>query len=298
MPATAATTAGINAVRWPPSHGHRACRRRRAPCPVKPTTPFVPNPPPSRRGADPAAPAPVHAIAQSVAPAGGLEDQLAPLAAAMDVALEQAQCAALGQFARLLLRWDRVHNLTAITEEGQVLTHHLLDSLSIAAAMRELAGRRSHAADAQERPVRVLDVGAGAGLPGIPLAVALPQLRFTLNDAVSKKCAFMTQARLELGLSNVEVVHCRAEQMHAARFDLIVSRALASVGAFTTLTRHLLAPGGRWLAMKGAEPLQELRELPPHVKALRTVKLRVPRLDEARHLVVLAPDGQEPTGHP
>jgi 16S rRNA (guanine527-N7)-methyltransferase len=233
-----------------------------------------------------------------MAPPGALANELAPLAAAMDVVLDQAQCAALEQFARLLLRWNRVHNLTAITEESQVLTHHLLDSLSIAAPIRELSQRQPPAAEPPQRPVRVLDVGAGAGLPGIVLAVALPQLRFTLNDAVSKKCAFMTQARLELALPNVEVVHCRVEQLHVEPFDLIVSRALATLGAFTTLTRHLLAPGGRWLAMKGAEPLLELRELPTRVKALQTVKLRVPRLDEARHLVALARDESEPTGNP
>jgi 16S rRNA (guanine527-N7)-methyltransferase len=247
----------------------------------------VSNTPPSRRGAGHAAPAP----AAAAAPAGALAGQLAPLAAEMDVALDHAQCAALEQFARLLLRWNRVHNLTAITADSQVLTHHLLDSLSIVAPLRELSRQPPPALAAQPQPVRVLDVGAGAGLPGIALAIALPQLRFTLNDAVSKKCAFMTQARLELGLTNVEVIHGRAEQLRAGPFDLIVSRALATLAVFTTLTRHLLAPGGRWLAMKGAEPLQELRELPPHVKTLQTVKLRVPRLDEARHLVVLAPDG-------
>jgi 16S rRNA (guanine527-N7)-methyltransferase len=134
---------------------------------------------------------------------------------------------------------------------------------------------------------RVLDLSAGSGLPGIPLAVALPQLRFTLIDAVSKKCAFMTQARLELGLANVEVVHRRVETLHGMQFDIIISRALGSLATFTTLTRHLLAPGGHWIAMKGVEPEQELQALPPGVCALRAVTLRVPMLDEARNLVVL-----------
>jgi 16S rRNA (guanine527-N7)-methyltransferase len=204
---------------------------------------------------------------------------LGALAREMDVELGPAQCAQLEQFTRLLMRWNRVHNLTAITREADILTHHLLDCLSVAGELRGEAATVPHP--------HVLDVGAGAGLPGIPLALALPHMRFTLIDAVSKKCAFMTQARLELGLANVEVVHRRVEQLHGARFEIIVSRALATLASFTTLSRHLLAPGGRWLAMKGAEPVQELRELPPNVKALRTVTLRVPRLDEARHLVVM-----------
>jgi 16S rRNA (guanine527-N7)-methyltransferase len=206
-------------------------------------------------------------------------EPLGTLAREIGVELDAAQCARLEQFVRLLVRWNRVHNLTAITSEADMLTHHLLDSLSAAGEMRMLAGSRP---DPQ-----VLDVGAGAGLPGIPLAVAMPQFRFTLNDAVSKKCAFMTQAKLELGLANVQIVHRRVEQLHGTRFDIIVSRALASLAGFTGLTRHLLAPGGHWIAMKGAEPLQELQALPPHVEVLRTVTLRVPRLDEARHLVVM-----------
>jgi 16S rRNA (guanine527-N7)-methyltransferase len=211
-----------------------------------------------------------------------LSGTLQVLAREMGVELGADACARLEQFARLLLRWNRVHNLTAITREDEVLTHHLLDSLSVVTEVR--AAAEASAAAAQPH---VLDVGAGAGLPGIPLAVALPHLRFTLVDAVSKKCAFMTQARLELGLANVEVMHRRVEQLHGARYEIIVSRALASLAGFTTLTRHLLAPGGRWLAMKGAEPVQELRELGPHVNVLRTATLRVPRLDEARHLVVM-----------
>lgn len=220
--------------------------------------------------------------------------ELAALAPEMGIALDAAQCAALDHFARLLLRWNRIHNLTAITRSEDVLTHHLLDSLAIVpellSLLREQEGAPGHAPHGAPR---ILDVGAGAGLPGIPLAVALPRMRFTLVDAVAKKCAFMTQARLELGLQNVEVLHRRAEQLHGQRFELIVSRALATLAAFTSLTRHILAPGGHWLAMKGADPQQEIADLPPGVRALRTVKLRVPRLDEERHLVVLAAAPEE-----
>jgi 16S rRNA (guanine527-N7)-methyltransferase len=231
-----------------------------------------------------------------------LAPQLAALAPEMGVTLDASQCEKLEQFARLMLSWNRVHNLTAITAPDGVLTHHLLDSLSIATALQQTAQQIDDAHAAQEppkrAPVRVLDVGAGAGLPGIPLAVALPALQFTLIDAVAKKTAFMTQAKLELALTNVHVQHCRAEQMHGGAYDIVVSRALGTLADFTTLTRHLLAPGGRWLAMKGADPLQEVSDLPPGVHALQTVKLRVPRLDEERHLVVLAAAGTGESGSP
>jgi len=131
---------------------------------------------------------------------------------------------------------------------------------------------------------RVLDVGSGGGLPGIVLAVALPQARFTLVDAVQKKCAFLTQARLVLRLPNVEVVHARVEAMRGPLFDVIVSRALATLAQFVGWTRHLLAPGGCWLAMKGRSPADELAALPPDVRA-SVVPLSVPGLDEERHLI-------------
>ncbi len=195
--------------------------------------------------------------------------------------LSAAQCEQLQHFARLLLRWNRVHNLTAITRADEVLSHHLLDSLSLAPLLPAAP------------PLRILEAGAGAGLPGIPLAIALPSHRFTLVDAVAKKCAFMTQARLALGLANVEVVHARLEHLDAARrdapFDVIVSRALGSLPDLVALTRALLAPSGRWIAMKGRLPEDELRRLPPDVAVTRATAVRVPLLDEMRHLIVLQP---------
>jgi 16S rRNA (guanine527-N7)-methyltransferase len=198
-------------------------------------------------------------------------------AQALGAPLTTTQSEQLERFGNLLLRWNRVHNLTAITGTEEVLTHHLLDSLSLAGELPPAP------------PLKVLDAGAGAGLPGLPLAIALPGHHFTLVDAVSKKCAFMTQARLELGLVNVEVLHARLEQLQGRYFDVIVSRALGSLAAFVSLTRHLLAPSGRWVAMKGRLPRQELAQLPADVVASRTVTLRVPLLEEERHLVVLRP---------
>ena len=209
---------------------------------------------------------------------GALEEQAIEAGAReLGVELSGAQAGQLERFVRLLLRWNRTHNLTAITRADEVLTHHLLDSLSVAPELSAQA------------PLRILDAGAGAGFPGIPLAIALPRHHFTLIDAVAKKCAFMTQARLELGLDNVDVLNRRLEQLRAQPFDVIVSRALGPLPDFLRLTRHLLAPQGRWIAMKGRLPEDELRELPADVTVVRTVTLRVPRLEEARHLVVLQP---------
>jgi 16S rRNA (guanine527-N7)-methyltransferase len=199
----------------------------------------------------------------------------------MGIDLSASQGERLERFAALLMRWNRIHNLTAITRGEEVLTHHLLDSLSL---VDELPAAP---------PLRILDAGAGAGLPGIPLAIALPGHQFTLVDAVAKKCAFTTQARLDLGLSNTDVVHGRLEELRGPRFDagfdVIVSRALGSLAELVLISKHLLSTKGRWIAMKGQWPEQELRELPSDVTATRTAELRVPQLHEARHLVVLRP---------
>jgi len=197
----------------------------------------------------------------------------------MGVDLSPHQCEQLERFAALLVRWNRVHSLTAITSSEEILTHHLLDSLSLVAELPAAP------------PLRILDAGAGAGLPGIPLAIALPGHQFTLVDAVAKKCAFTTQASLELNLRNVNVVHGRLEALRGrqfeTRFDVIVSRALGSLAKFVSVSEHLLAGGGRWIAMKGQLPVQELQQLPPGVRASRTAELHVPLLSEVRHLVVL-----------
>lgn len=173
------------------------------------------------------------------------------------------------------MRWNAVHNLTAIRRGEDLLTHHLLDSLALVPHLVRCT---------RGEAVRVLDVGSGGGLPGIVLAVAVPQARLTLIDAVQKKCAFLTQAQLELRLDNVEVVHVRVERFQAPLFDVIVSRALATLAQFVDWTRHLLKPEGCWLAMKGRTPAGELAELPPDIVA-SLVGLNVPGLGEARHLV-------------
>jgi 16S rRNA (guanine527-N7)-methyltransferase len=198
-------------------------------------------------------------------------------AARLGVALDEAQLQTLAAYANLLVRWNATHNLTAIRGGEAMLTHHLLDSLAVVPHFARL----THGGAA-----RVLDVGSGGGMPGIVLAVALPQARFTLVDAVQKKCAFLTQARLVLRLPNVEVVHARVEAMRGPPFDVIVSRALATLAQFVGWTRHLLVADGCWLAMKGKLPADELAALPADMRAT-VVPLSVPGLDEERHLIEL-----------
>ena len=196
--------------------------------------------------------------------------------------LSEPQLDALARYAALLMRWNTVHNLTAIESPAQVLSHHLLDSLAIVPEIRRIGG---------ESLANVLDVGAGGGLPGIPLAIAVPTLRVTLIDKVQKKIAFLTQAKLELALDNVTCVHARVETLQTeSPFELIVARAFASLAEFVGLTRHLLASNGWWCAMKGTLPTAELDELKrsmQDVRVTRTIRLQVPHLNAERHLVMM-----------
>jgi 16S rRNA (guanine527-N7)-methyltransferase len=209
-------------------------------------------------------------------------DAIASAASELGLRLSESQSDALARYAALLMRWNTVHNLTAIESPAHVLTHHLLDSLAIVPEIQIISG---------ERLVNVLDVGAGGGLPGIPLAIAAPNLRVTLIDKVQKKFAFLTQAKLELALDNVTCVHGRVETLHTeSPFELIVARAFTSLFEFVGLTRHLLAKNGWWCAMKGTLPaaeLAELKRLMPDVRVARTVRLHVPHLNAERHLVLM-----------
>jgi 16S rRNA (guanine527-N7)-methyltransferase len=182
------------------------------------------------------------------------------------------QQAKLLDYLALLHKWNGVYNLTAIRNPEQMVSHHLLDSLAVLPHLW---------------PQRWLDVGCGAGLPGLVLAVMRPEWSFTLLDSNSKKTGFVQQAAIELGLHNVEVRCERVEQWQATqKYDGIISRAFAEAAEFVTLTRHLLADGGRWAAMKGA-PEQELARLPEGVVVEKVITLQVPELEAARSLVVL-----------
>lgn len=180
------------------------------------------------------------------------------------------------RYAELLLKWNRVYNLTAIREAEDVLTHHLLDAASMVPMIAK------HAPQAKT----VLDVGSGGGLPAVPIAILCPALSVRAVDAVGKKTAFINQVAIELGLKNLRAEHVRVEKMKGD-FDVITSRAFSSLKDFTTLSRGLLAPGGCWLAMKGGMVDNEAAELPDGVLVCGVEPLTVPGLEEERHLYVL-----------
>ena len=174
-------------------------------------------------------------------------------------------------FRDLLLKWNKTYNLTALRDPEQAISHHLLDSLAILPHL-------------DTGPL--LDVGSGGGLPGIPLAIAFPGLSVGMVDTVQKKASFLQQASIELGLKNVTVHHARVEEMQG-QYAQISSRAFADLGLFVSLTRHLLAPGGRWLAMKGVRPDDEIAALPADITVEAIISLTVPGLEAERHLIIL-----------
>lgn len=200
--------------------------------------------------------------------------ELARGLAAMDLHLTAAQQDKLLAYLGLLAKWNKTYNLTAIQEPERMLTHHLLDSLAVLPYV-------------QAGPL--LDVGSGGGLPGIPLAVTSPDLRVTLLEANGKKCAFLRQAAIDMGLANIEIVQGRAEDYRpAACFPQIVSRAFSELAEFVRLTRHLICADGEWLAMKGVYPHAELSQL-RGARARADVKLNVPGLVADRHLIIMEP---------
>ena len=190
--------------------------------------------------------------------------------------LNDAQVAQLLQYLTLLTKWNAVYNLTAVREPAAMVTQHLLDSLSVVTAFSGAS--------------RVLDVGAGGGLPGIVVAiwakVAQPAMRIGLIDTVRKKTAFLTQVKTELGLSNVIVYTGRVEQLQVVDpFDVITSRAFAELADFITWSEHLLAPGGHFMAMKGVVPNAEIERLPVGWTVREIRALMVPTLLAERHLI-------------
>ena len=179
------------------------------------------------------------------------------------------------EYLALMQKWNKVHNLTAVRDADEMVTLHLLDSLVVFPHI-----------DAKH----LLDVGSGAGLPGIPLAICLPDLQVTVIDSNSKKVSFMRQAKAELGITNLEVLGGRVEDIAPARkFEIIISRAFSDLSLFISLTHHLLDFQGKWLAMKGVYPEAELADLlkKTGVTASKVEVLNVPGLDAQRHLAFL-----------
>lgn len=198
--------------------------------------------------------------------------QLLELLDALKLASSEQQRGQLLAYLDLLERWNRVYNLTAVREPQQMLTLHLADCLALLPAL------------AEQSPRRLLDVGSGGGLPGLVLAIMRPDIQVTLNDAVQKKCAFMQQAAAELRLQNVEVQHGRVEQLEGQTYDCITSRAFSDLATLVKLTERLLAQEGRWAAMKGLPPREELAALPAEIET-QVQTLDVPGLQAQRCVV-------------
>lgn len=205
-----------------------------------------------------------------------IEQGIAQGVVRMGIDAPEGAVACLATYVALLERWNRVYNLTAVRRAEDMVTRHILDSLSI---LPWLQGPQ------------ILDVGSGAGLPGIPLAIVRPELDFVLLDSNAKRTRFMIQAAAELRLTNVQVVRCRVEdyQPEIGGFDSVLSRAFASLAEFLTHAGRLCAPAGRLLAMKGVHPDDELGRLPAGFVVVGVYALKVPGLDAQRHIVHFAP---------
>jgi 16S rRNA (guanine527-N7)-methyltransferase len=203
--------------------------------------------------------------------------------------VDAAQQDRLDAYLKLLERWNRAYNLTAVRDPEAMRVQHLADCLAVVAPLR------------RECPAgRVLDVGSGGGLPGVVLAVMNPSWQVICVDTVGKKVAFIRQVAAELGLPNLRAEHSRVEALRSPGFDVITSRAFASLAEFVRLTCGLIAPGGRWMAMKGQRPDAEIAALPPEIDVFHVEPLSVPGLEAQRCLVWMryAPASPEPRSSP
>ncbi|MFS6937628.1 16S rRNA methyltransferase GidB [Neisseria animaloris] len=189
--------------------------------------------------------------------------------------LSTAQQLLLLEYVSLLKKWNSTYNLTALRDENTMISHHILDSLTLLPYVKEAK--------------TLMDVGSGGGMPGIPTAICRPDLQITLLDSNTKKTTFLQQAVIELGLNNVTVASGRVEAMYDKKVDVVTSRAFAELADFIALTKHLLNENGYWAAMKGVYPYEELEHVPADVEVVCVDKLEVPQLDAERHMVVMKP---------
>ncbi len=206
------------------------------------------------------------------------EPELRAGLAALQLDLGDAQVGQLLDYLDLIAKWTQVYNLTAVRDPAEMLTHHLLDSLAVITPLRR------HLAQAGLAQARLLDVGSGAGLPGVVIAICCPEVAVSCVDTVAKKAAFIRQAALALKLPNLTGVHARVETIRQP-FDVICSRAFASLHDFTQWSAGALAPGGVWLAMKGKHPADEITALPVSADVFHVEPLQVPGLDAERCIV-------------
>ena len=204
--------------------------------------------------------------------------------AELHLSLSDAQVQGLLDYQTLIGKWNKVYNLTSVRDPAEMLTHHLLDSLAAVAPLQK------HLQDRGLTNAQVLDVGAGAGLPGVVLAICCPTLAVTCVDTVGKKAAFIKHVALALGLPNLMGLHARVETI-TQPFDVICSRAFASLADFTGWSQAAMAPGGVWMALKGKHPAEELAMLPPNVAMFHVEPLTVPGLAAERCIIWLQKAG-------
>ncbi len=204
-----------------------------------------------------------------------LTEQLKTGLSILDLDLDDAKVEQLVQYLQLLDKWNKAYNLSGIKEVQRMVAYHLLDSLAI---VPHIQGNI------------ILDVGTGAGLPGIPLAICFPQKRFLLLDSNGKKTRFLFQVKTELGLDNVEVFHNRLETFQSQeQIDIVLCRAYATLGKVVSQCGHLMKAGCRLLAMKGQYPEEEIADLPASFMFVKTSELNVPGVDGTRHLIEIVP---------
>ena len=208
-----------------------------------------------------------------------LQTGLGQGAAALGLTLDGVQQGRLLAYLDLLSKWNRVYNLTAVRDPAQMLTHHLLDSLAVIGPLRR---------HTQGAAANLLDVGSGGGLPGVVIAICCPELLVSCVDTVAKKASFIQHAAGALGLNNLRGVHARVESVEE-RFDVVTSRAFASLADFVAGSRQALGEQGVWMAMKGKRPDEEMVVLPPFARVFHVEPLTVPSLDAERCLVWMRP---------
>jgi 16S rRNA (guanine527-N7)-methyltransferase len=211
-----------------------------------------------------------------------LEQALRQGLAVLELALDDAQIAKLLDYLALIEKWTKVYNLTSVRDPAEMLTHHLLDSLAVIKPLRRQLAASTTIPLGQ--PARLLDVGSGAGLPGIVIAICCPDIQVECVDTVAKKIAFIRQVAAALRLPNLQGLHARVESL-VQKYDVVSSRAFASLVDFTQWSKAALGEQGVWLAMKGKDPVEELAVLPSGVSVFHVEQLKVPGLDADRCIV-------------